>query len=303
MQISADRLLILRTVAAAGGVGAAARQLHLAPSGISQHLARLERETGLVLVDRFSSGGQRPLRLTAAGRRLAAHGERLADVLAEAEDDVNAMSQRLSGTLDVGAFSSVMTRLVVPAIRLLKERAPGVQVRVTAESSEPAALAALRGGDLHLLLVEDDQRGRRTERPGVQHRWLLNDPYRVVVPATWPLPRQLADLDGRPWIGGPPATAVELVLQRVRRASGLALPTLHACAEFPAVLALVEAGLGAAIIPELALPLGTHPGIQSVALPEFGVRHLGAVVAKSRRPPALVVEALAAFSEAAADSA
>ena len=52
MHISPDRLLILRAVAASGGVGAAARQLHLAPSGISQHLARLERETGLVLVDR-----------------------------------------------------------------------------------------------------------------------------------------------------------------------------------------------------------------------------------------------------------
>ena len=45
MHISPDRLLILQAVATSGGVGAA-RQLHLAPSGISQHLARLERETG-----------------------------------------------------------------------------------------------------------------------------------------------------------------------------------------------------------------------------------------------------------------
>jgi DNA-binding transcriptional LysR family regulator len=65
------------------------------------------------------------------------------------------------------------------------------------------------------------------------------------------------------------------------------------------VLALVEAGLGASIIPELALPAGVHPGIQSVALSDFGERHIGAVVAASSRPPALVIEALAAFSQAA----
>ena len=81
----------------------------------------------------------------------------------------------------------------------------------------------------------------------------------------------------------------------------MALESEHVCAEFPAVITLVEAGLGAAIVPELALP-GAHPGLQSVALPEFGVRHIGAVVTASPRPPPLVIEVLAAFTEAAADS-
>jgi DNA-binding transcriptional LysR family regulator len=301
MQISPDRLLVLRAVAAAGGVTAAARQLHLAPSGISQHLARLERETGLILVDRSSSGGQRPLRLTAAGRRLATHGERLADVLAEADEDVNAMSQHLTGTLNIGAFSSVMSRLVVPAVHLFKQRAPGVQVRVR-EAGWLGALPVLRGGDLHMLLIEYEELGDYAAPPGLEHRWLLDDPYRVVIPTTWPLPLRLDDLAGRPWVGGQPGTAVELGLDRVRRASGLALRSEHICAEFPAVIALVEAGLGAAIVPELALPVEAHPGLQSVALPEFGVRHIGAVVTASPRPPPLVIEVLAAFTEAAADS-
>ena len=168
MQISPDRLLILRAVVASGGVGAAARQLHMAPSGISQHLARLERETGLVLVDRSHSGGQRPLRLTAAGHRLAAHGGRLADVMADAAEDVYAMSERLSGTANLGAFSSVMTRLVVPAIHNLEQRAPGVQVRVH-EAGESLALSALRGGDLDVVLVEDENLTNRGFR-GVSPR-------------------------------------------------------------------------------------------------------------------------------------
>ncbi len=303
MQLSTDRLLVLRAVAAAGGVGAAARQLHLAPSGISQHLARLERETGLILVDRFSSGGQRPLRLTAAGRRLAGYGDRLAEVLAEAADEVYAMSSQLSGTVNIGAFSSVMTRLVVPAIHELEERAPGLQVHVH-DADEATSIAALRGGDLDVLLVEDDEHlGGRRVRGGLEHHWLLDDPYRVAIPATWPVPRHLDDLAQRPWISGPRGTAVQLILDRVRRASGLPLPTRHVCIEFPAVLALVEAGMGASIVPSLALPVAEHPGIHLAGFAEFGVRHLSAVILAQRRPPPLITETLHALAEAAAGSA
>jgi DNA-binding transcriptional LysR family regulator len=297
MHVSPDRLLILQAVAAFGGVGAAARQLHLAPSGISQHLARLERETGVVLVDRFSSGGQRPLRLTAAGQRLAAHGGRLAEVLADAAEDVHAMSGRLSGTVNLGAYSSVMTRLVVPAIRALEQRAPGVAVRVH-EAGEAVALTALRGGDLDVALVEDENMAYRSSRPGLAHTWLLDDPYRVAVPAAWPLPRSLDDLAGRPWVSGPPGTAVQLVLDRVRRSTGLALPVAHVCEEFAAVLALVQAGLGASIVPALALPVENRPGLRFVGLAEFGVRHLSAVTVAARRQPPLITEVLHALVDA-----
>lgn len=301
MHLSPDRLLILRAVAAAGGVGAAARQLHLAPSGISQHLARLERETGLVLVDRFYSGGQRPLRLTAAGQRLAAHGSRLAEVLADAADDVYALSERLSGTVNLGAFSSVMTRLVVPAISDLEQRAPGVTVRVH-EMSEALALSALRGGDLDVVLVEDEVVDR-SARPGLEQTWLLDDPYRVVLPAAWPGPRSLDDLGNRPWISGPAGTAVQLVLDRVRHSTGLDLPATHVCEEFAAVLALVEAGLGASVVPVLALPVEERPGLRVTGLAEFGVRQLSAVTVAVRRPPPLIAEVLHALVAAASGSA
>jgi DNA-binding transcriptional LysR family regulator len=302
MHLSPDRLLILQAVATAGGVGAAARHLHLAPSGISQHLARLERETGLVLVDRFSSGGQRPLRLTAAGQRLASHGGRLAEVLADAADDIYAMSGRLSGTANIGAYSSVMTRLVVPAIRALEQRAPGVQVRVH-EAGESVALSSLRGGDLDVVLVEDENLIDQASRPRLQHTWLLDDPYRVVVPAAWPVPRSLEDLADRPWISGPAGTAVQLVLDRVRRSTGLELPVAHACEEFAAVLALVEAGLGVSIVPALALPVEKRPGMHLVGLSEFGVRHISAVTVATRRQPPLITEMLHALVEAASGSA
>ena len=266
MHISPDRLLILRAVAASGGVGAAARQLHLAPSGISQHLARLERETGLVLVDRFHSGGQRPLRLTAAGQRLAAHGGRLADVLADAAEDIYAMSERLSGTVNVGGVllgDDPSGRAGDPRSRAASPRRTGAGAR---GQRGPGAVRSPRRGPRC-----GSRRGREPGRP-VHPSWT-----RAHLAPRRPVPgrgarrpgrcrRSLDDLASRPWISGPPGTAVQLVLDRVRRSTGLDLPATHVCEEFAAVLALVEAGLGASIVPALALPVEERPGLRLVGL-------------------------------------
>ena len=46
MRVDPHRLLVLRAVLRAGGVQPAARALFLSPSAVSQHLTRLEAETG-----------------------------------------------------------------------------------------------------------------------------------------------------------------------------------------------------------------------------------------------------------------
>ena len=171
------------------------------------------------------------------------------------------------------------------------------------EASEASALSALRGGDLDVALVEDENLSDRSSRRGLQHTWLLDDPYLVAVPTAWPVPRSLEDLASRPWISGPPGTAVHLVLERVRRSTGFLLPATHVCEEFAAVLALVDAGLGASIIPALAQPIEERSGLRLVSFAEFGVRHISAVTVATRRQPPLITEVLHALVEAGSASA
>src|SRR5262245_13376909 len=116
MPIDPRRLLVLRAVRRAGGVLPAARTLHLTPSGISQHLRRLETETGLTLVDKSVRGGGRSLQLTADGLRLAAEADRVADALADAERVADQLSGRRSGPVRIGGFASALDVLVAPAI-------------------------------------------------------------------------------------------------------------------------------------------------------------------------------------------
>jgi len=73
MQIDPRRLAVLGAVANAGGILAAATVLRVTPSAISQHVARLEAETGVTLLDRSRLGGRRAAGLTPAGQLLATH--------------------------------------------------------------------------------------------------------------------------------------------------------------------------------------------------------------------------------------
>jgi len=267
--IDPRRLGVLQAVAVHGSVAGAADALHLTPPAVSQQLLALERETGASLVDR--SGRQ--VRLTAAGRLLAAHGERVAAQLRQAERDLAELTGQTSGPVRIAAFQSVMSPLIGPALRDLAAASPAVQPVIT-ERYGPAAVADLRLGDLDIVLTEYDAASPPPAEPGLGLRHLAFDPYRLVIPPDWPArPRGLPDLAGRPWVAGPPGTACDHALRRLAAEAAIAIPAGDVCVEFPSVLALVAAGRGAAVIPQTAL--GRAP-VTVCALPLLGGRHIAA---------------------------
>ena len=267
--IDPRRLGVLQAVAARGSVAGAADALHLTPPAVSQQLLALERETGATLIDR--SGRQ--VRLTAAGRLLAAHGERVAAQLRQAERDLAKLTGQASGPVRLAAFQSAMAQLIGPALRDLATASPAVQPVIT-ERYGPAAVADLRLGDLDIVLTEYDAASPPPAEPGLGLRQLAFDPYLLVIPPDWQArPRSLRDLAGRPWVAGPPGTACDHALRRLAAEAAIMIPAGDVCVEFPSVLALVAAGRGAAVIPQMALGQGT---VTVCALPPLGGRHIAA---------------------------
>jgi len=260
---------VLQAVAVHGSVAGAASALHLSPPAVSQQLLALERETGASLIDR--SGRQ--VRLTAAGRLLAAHGERVAAQLRQAEQDLAELTGQASGPVRIAAFQSVMAPLIGPALRDLAAASPAIQPIIT-ERYGPAAVADLRLGDLDIVVTEYDAASPPPAEPGLGLRHLAFDPYLLVIPPDWQArPRSLPDLAGRPWVAGPPGTACDHALRRLAAQAAIAIPTGDVCVEFPSVLALVAAGRGAAVIPRITL--GQAP-VTVCALPPLGGRHIAA---------------------------
>ena len=267
--IDPRRLRVLQAVAAHGSVTAAAQALHLTPPAVSQQLLALERETGASLIDRVG----RQVALTAAGRLLADHGERVAAQLRQAERDLAELTGQTAGPVRLAAFQSVMSPLIAPALRILAAAHPAIRPAVS-ERYGPDAVAALRLGDLDVVLTEYDASSPPPAEPGLRLRQLAFDPYILVIPPDWQITvRSLRDLAGRPWVAGPPGTACDNALQRLAAEAGIAISAGDVCVEFPSVLALVAAGRGAAIIPQLAL--GQSP-VTVCALPLLGGRRIAA---------------------------
>src|SRR2546423_3431762 len=220
MQIDPRRLAVLGAVANAGGVLAAATVLHLTPSAVSQHIARLEADTGVVLLDRSRLGGRRAAGLTPAGRLLAAHAERLAETLATAERELAALTGQVTGPVSVGAFPTAIRHLVAPAATAVAATNPNIEVRIRQIEPEPG-LAALHAGGLDLLIVEADPADPATNLPGLRAVRLLDDPYQIAFPKQWAPVAGVEALLARPWIDGPAGSAAHPAVAAARSTTAL----------------------------------------------------------------------------------
>ncbi|MCB7135718.1 LysR family transcriptional regulator [Cellulosimicrobium marinum] len=285
------RLAFLLAVHRGGGVLAAADLLRVTPSAVSQQIQRLEAEEGVTVLDR----GPRGVTLTPAGRVLADVAERIETELVEARKELAALGDEVTGRVAVGAFQSAIRSVVAPVAQRLAETAPGIDLDV--QEREPAeALRLLRGGDLDVVLLERDFEAAENPAPrGTHEVVLLEEPWRLVVPASMPTPARLDDVRDAVWLGPQPDTAAARALRRLSQGLG-GLSTRHLYYDFDVALSLVAAGLGVAMLPALAVEGGASDevpdGVTVVGLPGLGSRRLVARHRATRHEPRPAVSAV-----------
>lgn len=252
------RLRAFHAVARTGSFSEAARELGYAQSVVSHHVAALEREFGLTLVNR----GTRPVSITHAGERLLRHSEAALGAITAAEDEMRAIAGLEGGTLRVGAFLSAANSFVPAAVARFEAAHPDVEVRVE-HLEEPEELRRLRSGDLDLAVVfrvrqpKDDRHRQRDE--GLDEAHLADDPYRVVLPPRHPLGHRhelrVADLSAERFTAPPSGGFVpyRTLLDRLCADAGFEPDVAHEVNDVTIARAFVAAGLGVALLPELAL--------------------------------------------------
>ncbi len=146
--LDVTRLRVLVAVARYGSVTAAARALNYAQPSVSHHLARLEAETGIKLIQRAGRG----IRLTDAGRLLAERAAEVIGRLDAAENELAAYTGLRVGRLRLAAFASALGTIVPAAAAVLRGHQPGLDLRLT-QAEPPEALRMLRTGDVDVALV------------------------------------------------------------------------------------------------------------------------------------------------------
>lgn len=241
----------LRAVAEEGTFRAAADVLGYSQAAISQQIAGLEALVGSPVFDR--PGGPRPVTLTPIGRALLAHAEAILDRLDAAREEVADIAAGTGGRLIVGTFQSVAVELLPDIVGRVRREIPGLLMRAIEEDENSVLIDHLRSGEIDVAFLAGPVQDSTLDLVD-----LGTDPFVAVLPhrapyvdATSVTLREIADLG---LIGEHVGTSQTYIDQHVRDA-GITPSYAFRTNDNGAKQAMVRNGMGAAIMPQLAVDL------------------------------------------------
>ncbi len=287
------RMLILAEVARGGSFAAAAQALGWTQPAVAQHIKRLERDAGCVLVVRNSRG----VTLTEAGRCLAAHAEAVTARLRAARADLAALTDLRAGRVRMAAFPSACATFVPAAIALLQRRAPGLDIRLT-EAEPEQARELLSESEVDFAVTFDYENVPSAGDPLVRTP-LFDDQMLLVLPVGHSL-ASYAELDlgtvaDQRWIAGCPRCRAHLVTAAA--AHGFLPDIRHSTDDYVVTQTLVSAGLGVALLPSLAVEASRGATVATVPLRRHAPRHIDLVAAYDVPPSPATTAAIEAIVE------
>src|SRR6187551_3185095 len=248
------RLRVLRAVAEHGSFSAAADELYVSQSAVSQQIANLEAEVGEPLVLRLRSG---PV-LTDAGRVLVAHAESAMARLEQAERDLASLSGLETGELRMVSFASASATVVTEAISRFRDAHPGIRISLT-EAEPEEALPALRRGRFDVGVVYDFELHPFPADPDLDLTPVIDERMHLALPPGHALAGceavELGELSDESWLCGSSETSCRQLTLRSCERAGFVPDVAYESNDYTVMQALVSAGMGVTLIPDLALRL------------------------------------------------
>jgi LysR family hydrogen peroxide-inducible transcriptional activator len=240
------QLSALVAVADHRSFSAAARSLHTVQSNVSTHIARLERELGVTLVDRASG------KLTAEGEAVVGRGRRIQLELEALVADVAAVNSEITGVARVGVIGTTARWLVPPLLEAMAVEYPMVRV-VVVDATTTSLLPQVHSGQLDLAVL-----ALPVHDPDVDSDALFEEELLVIAPLDHPLATEdrvtLAQLAEHDLLLEPPGTAFRDDLDAQASDAGVTLTTKAEVDGMRLVASLAFEGFGAAVLPASAAP-------------------------------------------------
>ncbi|WP_051299537.1 LysR family transcriptional regulator [Arthrobacter castelli] len=302
MAITLRQLEYFATVADLGTVTAAAQQLFVSQSAVSNAIADLERHLCIKLFIRQARG----LSLTREGRETLGHARALLRDAEDLERNAAKLSDALSGTLNIGCYSTIAPMLLPRVVADFAAKYPNVDVRFE-EGSRDELLEGLTLGRHDVLVLYDyrfkddlSEIGRSTSLGSIPPYALLPPDHRLAGQSSV----SLADLADDPLIlfGLEPADQYFLSLFDL---GGLTPNVRYRTGNYEVLRGLVARGLGYSLLTQRTRQTTSHEGLGYAAVELQGdYEPLGVIVVTpsrhrlTRRVDAFVASAKAVFTEA-----
>jgi DNA-binding transcriptional LysR family regulator len=295
--LNVARLRVLTEVAYRGSFSAAAEALSYSQSAVSQQIATLEAETGMTLLERHPRG----VGLTAAGQTLVGHAEGILARLEAAEASLSAIAGLRGGRLRMASFPTAGATLMPLAIATFRASFPDVELTLI-EGEPEQIVPRLRAGELDLALLFEF--AGETPLPRSMTRVeLLEDPMYLALPREHPLAAEeqlrLQDLKREAWVQTSQSSPCARHVVRCCHAAGFEPSVSFESDDYQTVQGLVAAGVGVALIPELALSFVREDIVIRALSPAPPVRQVIAATPAGARLVPAAPAMLAILQEAA----
>jgi DNA-binding transcriptional LysR family regulator len=237
------RLRYFLAVVDEGTVTRAAERLHVAQPSLSQALRAFESELGVQLFHRVGRG----LRLSTAGEALIGPSRQILRAIDEARHAITGVLELRTGTLEIAALATLAVDPMADMIGRFRARYPGVEVRVLEPESADQVSALVREGACELGAAHLPlPRGQLVAHP------LGKQELQFVLPPDTPAderPLGARELARTPLVVSPPGTSTRMLLEQALAAVSVTPRIAVQTAAREAIVPLVLAGAGAALLP------------------------------------------------------
>ncbi|MEL6892176.1 MAG: LysR family transcriptional regulator [Actinomycetota bacterium] len=268
------QLSAIVAIADHGTFSAAARALYTVQSNVSGHVARLEKELGVTLVDRANGG------LTDDGARVVERARRVLNDIDDIAAEVGGRSENVAGQVRMGVIGTTARWLMPALLHRLGEQHPNVRA-IVHEGATSTLVPNASAGELNAAVIH-----LPVDDPDLVVDPLFAEDLMLLVPDDHELHGNdhvpLAAIDGMPLLLPPTGSALRKVLDRAAAAANVRLLAHAEIDGVRLIASLAFDGFGPAIVPATAAPTWVTGDFGMIPVPELPRRVVASV--RRRRP-------------------
>ena len=158
MAVKLELYRVFKEVAETGNISAAAKNLYISQSAVSQSIKQLET----ALQARLFARSPRGVTLTGEGQMLYQYVRNALGLLATGEDKLSQAQQLLLGTLTIGASDTVTSQFLLPYLDRFHRQYPAIHIQIISGRSHKV-LGLLQSGKVDIAFASTPQEGASLE--------------------------------------------------------------------------------------------------------------------------------------------
>ena len=271
-----DDLLAFRAVADLGNFSRAAESVHISQPAFSRRIDKLEKALGAQLLERTT----RRVGLTAVGRDFDRQLRQILDALDTTLLGIRGVAASRMGEVSVACVPSAVNYFLSSVIAQYHQRYPKIRVKILDDSANAVLLAVARGEvDFGLNFIG-------SQESEVEFQTLLEEEFVAACRRDHPLAKRTlirwSELAQYDYITVGKSSGNRLLLDQALAGAATQPISMYETQHGTTTIGLVEAGLGVAVVPAMAMPDADHPLLVSVPLVEPTVRRkMGLITRRS----------------------